>query len=73
MSEIWEKELKQPADSNCCDGCGYEFSNGDAYYEIAGMRLCDDCINDSKRIFDIDEYTYMDYLTEKYERERCDG
>ncbi len=56
----------------CCTNCGYEFCNGDAYYQFGADIFCDECINDSKRIVDMDEYTYEDYLTEKYERERHD-
>ena len=46
--------------------------NGDAFYEFADMILCEDCINDKRRILDLDEYTYQDYLSDKYERERHD-
>ena len=55
-----------------CTGCGYEFSNGEAYYEIGEEMLCEDCINDCKRIMDVDEYSYDDYLEEEYERRRHD-
>ena len=65
-------EGKQPEPEHCCDGCGHAFYNGDAYYEIADMKLCEDCVNDSKKTFDIDEYTYEDYLEEEYERTRHD-
>ena len=40
----------------CCSNCGYGFSNGEAYYAIGDDELCEDCLNDCKHIFDIDEY-----------------
>ena len=55
-----------------CTCCGYEFNNGEAYYEVGSETLCEDCINDCKRIMDVDEYTYDDYLVEEYERRRHD-
>ena len=57
----------------CCHGCGYEFYDGEAYYEIGDMILCEDCINDCKRFYEVEEYTYQDYLTDKYELERHDN
>lgn len=66
-------EAKQTDTKYCCDGCGHAFYNGDAYYEVEGVKLCEDCINDSKRIFDVEEYTYDDYLEEEYERRRHDA
>ncbi|MBP5430801.1 hypothetical protein [Ruminococcus sp.] len=39
----------------CCTNCGYGFYNGEAYYAIGDDELCEDCLNDCKRIFDIDE------------------
>jgi hypothetical protein len=55
-----------------CDECGAELMNGDAFYKVADMVLCEDCINDKRRILDLDEYTYQDFLSDKYERERHD-
>ena len=55
-----------------CTCCGYAFSNGDAYYEIGEETLCEYCVEDCRRIFDVDEYTYEDYLEEEYERRRHD-
>ena len=43
-----------------------EFNNGEAYYEVGSETLCEDCINDCKRIMDVDEYTYDDYFEEEY-------
>ena len=40
----------------CCSNCGYGFSNGESYYAIGDDELCEDCLNDCKHIFDIDEY-----------------
>ena len=66
-------EAPQPEPTCSCTECGNPFYNGDAYYEIGEMKLCEDCINDCKRILDVDEYTYYDYLEEEYERWRHDA
>ena len=39
---------------------------------IDDNKYCEECINDSKVILDVDEYTYQDYLCDKYESERHD-
>lgn len=60
-------------DYEYCSECGYAINNGEAYYELNGEKICEDCMNDNHRHFmDYDTYTYEDYLTEKYERERHD-
>ena len=71
MSELWEKEFENTK-YECCSECGNPIYNGQSYYEINDMKLCEDCMNNYRRIMDYDDYTYQDYLTEKYERERHD-
>lgn len=55
-----------------CSKCGCAMYNGDNCYYIDDNKYCEECINDSKVILDVDEYTYQDYLSDKYERERHD-
>ena len=55
-----------------CSKCGCDMYNGDNCYYIDDNKYCEECINDSKVILDVDEYTYQDYLSDKYERERHD-
>lgn len=55
-----------------CTECGNPIRNGENYYQVKDLIICSDCINDFKRIMDKDEYTYEDYLIDKYERERYD-
>lgn len=63
----------QNSDNYClCTECGKPIYNGESYYEINGEKLCEDCMNDHRHLMDYDDYTYQDYLTEKYERERHD-
>ena len=58
----------------CCSECGNTIQNGENYYEFGDLIVCEDCCNDNYRhIMDYDDYTYQDYLTEKYERERHDA
>lgn len=71
MSELWEKELEQP-DYECCSECGSPLYDGDAYYDINGDKICDDCMSKYRCTMNYDDYTYQDYLTDKYERERHD-
>lgn len=76
--EIWERELDDhESECECCDCCGNAIRNGEVYYEINGEKICEYCMDDVyKHIMNYDchddEYTYGDYLTEKYERERHD-
>jgi hypothetical protein len=76
--EMWERELDDhEIECECCDCCGNAIQNGEAYYEINGEKICEYCMDDVyRRVMDYDcrddEYTYEDYLTEKYERERHD-
>ena len=74
MSELWEKELDQ-SECECCEICGCAIQNGEAYYELDGVKLCENCMDDQyRRIMDYDDhYTREDYLTEEYERKRHDG
>ena len=72
MSELWEREFGTTS-YECCTECGNAIYNGESYYEIDGMIICEVCMNNFyKRIMDYDEYTYQDYLTEKYESKRHD-
>ena len=73
MSELWEKELEHE-EHECCDECGNELQNGESYYAIGYTKICEDCMNNHRRIMDYDAYTYtyQDYLVERYERERHD-
>ena len=78
MSEIWERELDDLSgdDMECCDECGDYLQNGEYYYEIGGKKLCEYCMNEKYRRcmdYDEDDYSYHDYLIEKFERERDDG
>ena len=72
MSELWEQELNHEKYESC-DECGNELQNGGGYYDIDGRKICESCMDGYHRIMDYDEYTYTDYLTEKYERERHDA
>ena len=58
---------KTPCDFRCpnaeplklvykCDWCGNEILEGDDYYMIEDCPVCEDCIDDSKRTAEIDEY-----------------
>lgn len=69
MSELWESEL-DTTEYESCSECGQAIYNGEGYYDIDGTRLCEDCMNNYRRIMDYDEHPYHDYLTDKYERER---
>lgn len=71
MSELWEKELNT-TQYKCCSECGNPIQNGEAYYEIDNEIVCEDCMNCYRRIMDYDEYSYQDYLIDKYEMERHD-
>lgn len=55
-----------------CSECGEGMYNGEPYYQINEHIICEECINSFRHILDIDEYTYTDYLSDKYERERHD-
>lgn len=39
-----------------CDRCGEGIFNGEIYYKIADMMLCEDCISDSKTYAEWDDY-----------------
>ena len=69
MSEIWEYEFDTTKYEYCSE-CGSAIYNGEPYYEIDGSKICEDCMNSRRHIMDYDEYTYQDYLIDKYERER---
>lgn len=71
MSELWERELNHEEYESCFE-CSHAIYNGEPYYEINGNKICEDCMSNYRRIMDYDDYTYQDYLTEKYERERHD-
>lgn len=62
--------MEQPVEK--CTKCGCDMFNGDNCYCICGETLCEECINDSKVILDVEPYTYHDYLSDKYEMERHD-
>ena len=66
-------EAPQP-EYECCSECGNPIYNGEPYYEFNNEIICEDCLNDAhKHLMDYDDnYTYQDYLNEKYERERHD-
>lgn len=38
-----------------CSECGEGIFNGDIYYKIADMMLCEDCINDCKTYAEFEE------------------
>jgi len=58
---------------DCCDECGDAIYNGEGYYDIDARKICETCMDGYHHIMDYDDrYTYQDYLTEKYERERHD-
>lgn len=71
MSELWEKEFDNTK-YQCCSECGQPIYNGEPYYEFEDRLFCEDCMNNFRRLMDYDDYTYQDYLTDKYERERHD-
>lgn len=73
MSELWEREL-DTTKYDCCDECGNAIYNGEPYYVINDTNICEDCMNNYRRImdYDADTYTYQDYLIERYERKRHD-
>ena len=78
MSEIWERELDDhESECVCCYICDSAIHNGETYYDINGVKVCESCMDTQyKRIMDYDyrdEYTREDYLTEEYERRRHDG
>ena len=62
--------MGQPVEK--CTMCGCDMFNGDNCYFIGEQKLCDECINDSKVILDVEPYTYQDYLSDRYEMERHD-
>ena len=66
-----EYEKSIPAQCRCTE-CGNGIENGESYYQIGEHIICNYCIDDFKHIMDMDDYSYEDYLTEKYERERDD-
>lgn len=66
-----EYEKLIPAQCRCTE-CGNGIENGESYYQIGEHIICNYCIDDFKHIMDMDDYSYEDYLTEKYERERDD-
>lgn len=73
MSELWEREFGTTR-YECCTECGNAIYNGESYYEIDGMIICEVCMNNFyKRIMDYDNiFTKEDYLIEEYERQRHD-
>ena len=72
MSELWESEL-DTTEYETCSECGDAIYNGEGYYDIYGRKICETCMDCYHRIMDYDDlYTYQDYLTDKYERERHD-
>lgn len=58
-----------------CSECGCLIHNGEAYFEINSSVICETCTDNLyRRIMDYDyRYTKEDYLTEKYERQKCDA
>ena len=72
MSDLWESEFDITKYEHCSE-CGNIIYNGESYYNIDGKRICEVCIDDYHEIMDYDEYTYQDYLTDKYESERHDA
>lgn len=37
-----------------CDICGYEIYVGDEYYEVEDLKVCENCIFDSRKTAEVD-------------------
>lgn len=37
-----------------CSCCGYGIYNGDAYWNLSGQIVCEECINNLKQIAEVD-------------------
>lgn len=72
-----------PCVSNCpnfepqavcyCDICGESIFNGDVFYEIADMKICEECVDNSKSYAEYEEYEPdgCDLYKARIEREMC--
>lgn len=43
-------EVQTPKIVDNCNVCGYEIFEGEDYYKICNMKICENCIDDFKKI-----------------------
>ena len=59
--------LKTPCDPHCpnapeppavfvCSGCGKDILDGEDYWDILGEQFCENCIDDSRKTAEAEDY-----------------